>query len=398
MANRLRTILSLLGITIGIWCVVLVLSAVDSLADTLKNSFQKLGNDVVYMSVIPWDKPMTPEEFERYLRRPFPNYNDYHAITDRVTTAQMASYSALIGTKTLQYRSVSASNIFVVGVTDKYPDIFGLEFAYGRSFNTSEYERGDDKIIIGYEVAKALFGEGVDPTGIPIRVLGRKMEVLGVLKKEGKSLINPINFDQVALIGYHTVRKFLNLDKIKGGGVNVKAMPGVPLEQLKSDVEWVVRANRHTKPREESSFALNSLSIITNALDSFFAIVRWAGLFIGFFSLLVGAFSVANIMFVSVKERTGIIGIKMALGAPRVVILTEFLLESVILSLLGGMFGLLLVYAATFFASYYFEYTITLSLVNIAIGVVSSASIGIIAGIIPAYGASRMDPVEAIRS
>lgn len=395
--NRLRTFLSLLGITIGIWCVVSVTSAVDSLADNIKDSFKTLGNDVVYVSIIPFDEPLTEEKIDRYLKRPFGNYDEMIAIAERCPSAEMSAYYAILGQNNIKFRSSSISNVFCISATEDYANIMGLEFENGRFFTPFEMQHGDYKVVIGHNVAEKLFGEGIDPVGKTIGAMKYRAEVIGVIKKQGNSLIAAIPFDDMIIFSYTTIKKDYNLKKIRAGAVCVKAKKDVSLDQLKDDLTWILRAERHTKPREESSFALNHLSIIVKLLDGLFAVIRSAGLFIGLFSLLVGAFGVANIMFVSVKERTNIIGIKKALGAPRYVILIEFLIEAVMLCLMGGVLGLALVYLATFIASSVFQYDIFLSLKNVLIGVGVSVFIGVLSGAIPAYQAASLDPVDAIR-
>jgi putative ABC transport system permease protein len=396
-ANRLRTFLSLLGISIGIWCVVSVTSAIDSLAENIKDSFKKLGDDVVYVSVIPFGEALTQEDIDRFLKRPFADNAEMLQIEDNAEAAEMAAYYAIMGQSTTKWRSSTVSNVFTIACTDHYAEIFNLEFENGRFFTPFEMQHGDPKIVLGHNVAEKLFGEGVEPVGKFIGILGWKLEVIGVVKKEGKSLFNPVNFDDVALMSFKTVSKSYNLKKIRAGAVCVKAAKGASIDELKDDITWILRNKRRLKPREENNFALNNLSLIEKALDTLFGILRNAGFIIGIFSLLVGAFGVANIMFVSVKERTSIIGIKKALGAQRFVILTEFLIEAIVLCLMGGAVGLGLVYLSTFLASYFFGYDISLSFRNIFTGVSVSLIIGAVAGIIPAWRASRMDPVEAIR-
>jgi putative ABC transport system permease protein len=396
-ANRLRTFLSLLGISIGIWCVVSVTSAIDSLAENIKDSFKKLGDDVVYVSIIPFGEALTQEDIDRYMKRPFSDNKEMQLIAENAENAEFAAYYAVMGTSVTKWRSHTVSNVFTLACTDHYADIFNLEFEEGRFFTPFEMQHGDPKIVLGHNVAEKLFGEGVQPIGKYIGVLGWKLEVIGVIKKEGKSLFNPVNFDDVVLMSYKTVSKSYNLKKIRAGQVCVKVAKGSSIDDLKDDITWILRNKRRLKPREENNFSLNNLSLIEKALDTLFSILRNAGFIIGIFSLLVGAFGVANIMFVSVKERTSIIGIKKALGAQRFVILTEFLIEAVVLCLMGGAVGLGLVYLSTFLASYLFGYDISLSFRNVFTGISVSLIIGIVAGIIPAWRAAQMDPVEAIR-
>jgi len=180
--------------------------------------------------------------------------------------------------------------------------------------------------------------------------------------------------------------------------IRVRAKPGVSNEELISELTGLMRSIRKTKPRAESDFALNQTSLISNQFDELFDIVGVAGWIIGGFSILVGGFGIANIMFVSVKERTNIIGIQKSLGAKNYFILLQFLFESVFLSVLGGVIGLLIVFIITLLAGDSFGMDIVLSRSNIILGITISILIGVVSGFVPAYGASQLDPVEAIRS
>lgn len=399
--NKLRTTLSLLGITIGIWCVIMVFSAVDSLEANIKGSFEQLGDDVVYISTMPWGEDPR-ENFWKYQRRPEANYADFKAIKNKANTADIATFTVFIGPVTAEYTESSASNVFFIGATDDYKDMFGLEFYKGRYFTPAESFRGSNQIVIGYEVAQTLFRPSEDPIGRFIKVKGQRLQIIGVLQKEGKDLINPLNFDEVGLIPYNTARKFVNLKKAgfnKGRtSVSVKAKEGVKLETLQAELTGILRAQRRLKPTEEDNFALNTLSIVSQLFDNIFGVIRFAGFFIGIFAIIVGGFSVANIMFVSVKERTRLIGIKKALGAKQYVILMEFLVESIILCLIGGVLGLVLVMLAAKAATQIAEYEIFLSAYNAFLGLSIATVSGVLAGIIPAYRASKMVPVEAIRA
>ena len=295
-ANRLRTFLSLLGISIGIWCVVSVTSAIDSLAENIKDSFKKLGDDVIYVSIIPFGEALTQEDIDRYLKRPFANNAEMEAIQEQAVNAEYAAYYAVMGQSSIKWRSSTVSNVFTLACTEHYADIFNLEFEDGRFFTPFEVENGATKIVLGHNIAEKLFGVGVSPIGKYIGIMGFKLEVVGIIKKEGKSLFNPVNFDDVALLTYKTMSKSYNLKNVRAGQVCVKVAKGVTIDELKDDLTWILRNKRHLKPREQNNFSLNNLSLIEKALDSLFSILRNAGFIIGIFSLLVGAFGVANIM------------------------------------------------------------------------------------------------------
>ncbi|MCH2045476.1 MAG: ABC transporter permease [Saprospiraceae bacterium] len=400
LSNKLRTFLSLLGITIGIWCIIMVFAAVGSLEASIKSSMQELGNDVVYVTTMPWGEDPR-EDFWKYMRRPDPSYKDFEAIKRKVKASDKASYNFRIGQVSTDYIQTSASGVTMLGITPDYKDLFSLKFHQGRYFTASEFFRGANQIIIGYDVAQTLFKKTENPIGKSIKVRGQRLVVIGVLEKEGNDLLNPINFDNVGFIPYNTARKYVNTSSGRSRGrasISVRVAENSSMAELKDQLTTTLRSEHRLSPKEENNFELNTLSILTNLFDSIFGVINFAGGFIGLFAIIVGVFSVANIMFVSVRERTPIIGIKKALGAKRYVIVTEFLIESVVLCLIGGIIGLLFVYLAAIAATNIFEYEIFLSFDNIIVGLSISVASGIIAGIIPAFRAAAMEPVEAIRS
>lgn len=397
-ANRLRSFLSLLGITIGIFCIIGVFSAVDSLEDNVKGSLAKLGDDVIYIQKISWSE--NPDNWFKYLRRPNVDYEDYEVIKEKVNSAQLVTFYVGIGQKTVKYQKTSADRAYMLGVTSEFSEMFKLNYEQGRFFSPNEYHYGANKCVLGFKVAEAVFGS-LDPIGKSIKINGRKYEVIGVIEKSGESIINVMNFDEVILVSYELARKIANLKSNSLFGdvsICVKAAPGVSVPQMKDEVTGKLRAHRRLKPKQDDNFSLNQLSIITNFLSGFFNVLNILGIFIGGFAILVGMFSVANIMFVSVKERTRLIGIKKALGAKRYVILLEFLIESVVLCILGGIAGLLLVMAMMYGLSQMSDsFKLYLSVNNAILGITLSTVIGVLAGMIPAMQASRMDPVEAMR-
>lgn len=394
ITNRLRTFLSLLGITIGILCVISVLSAVSSLEYNIRGSFEELGDDVVYVNRFNWGENPR-ENWFKIMRRPEPSYDDYEAIIRNVSSYDKVAYSSFMGRKSIEYRSDNVTNVIVTGITYDYEEIFKLTFEKGRYFSQNEYYGGSNVIVLGYEVAKGIFGENGNAIGKRVKVFGRKMVVIGVLEKEGQDLINPVNFDNIAFMPFYTARTIMDLSE--EGDIMVKADKNVSTTQLKDQLTSTLRNERRLKPREEDNFALNELSVLSGFFDTFFGTLNIAGWIIGGFSLIVGGFSVANIMFVSVRERTNLIGIKKALGAKNHFILLEFLVESMILCVLGGFIGLGLVYLLTKAATAATDFEFFLSQSSMIIGISVSIFIGIVAGLIPAIQAAKMDPVEAMR-
>lgn len=397
-ANKLRSFLSLLGITIGIFCIIAVMSAVDSLEDNIKGSFEKLGNDVVYISKLPWAED-PGQSYWKYFQRPVPSFEDYEVVKTRVRSASEVSLMVRIGRKTVKYRSNNVEGAFVMAATYEYASIFNLQLQKGRYYSPHEYEHGSDRVILGHTIAEELFG-AIDPIGKNVKLMGRTLQVIGLFEKSGKSLINPLDYDEAVFLSYTLAKKMSDVKMRNnpwGTQLNVKASESAGIDVMRDEVTGVLRAHRRLKPSEKDDFSINEISIITQFLDSIFSVLNIAGWMIGAFAILVGMFSVANIMFVSVKERTGIIGIKKALGAKRYFILLEFLIEAIVLCILGGLVGLFLVFLCMKILTQVIDFELYLSLQNIVFGLTLSIIIGVLAGLIPANQASKLDPVEAMR-
>ncbi|MBL7828631.1 MAG: ABC transporter permease, partial [Saprospiraceae bacterium] len=309
MANKLRSFLSLLGVTIGIFCIIGVKSAVNSLEDNIRNSMQKLGNDVIYIEKFSWGED-PGNNFWKWMRRPNFSYAEFQALEERLQLADQVGFWQFLGVKALKWHSSSVEGAFVLGITEDCRDLFHLEFDdEGRYFSPIEFQNGSEVCILGGVIAEELFGVGIDPLDKEISVGGRKLRIVGVLKKSGKDVLKPFNFDNGVLVSYTLARRGFgvraqgNFDRTS---LLVKAGPGVNLEDMKDEITGVLRTERRLKPKEENNFAMNTLSILSNLMESVFGTMNIAGFIIGIFALIVGMFSVANIMFVSVKERTNI--------------------------------------------------------------------------------------------
>lgn len=395
IGNKLRSILSLLGITIGIFAVIMVFTIVDSLELNLRKSVQSLGNDVVFIQKWPWTfGPDYP--WWKYINRPLPAYKELNYVLENCNGAQSAAFMVSAST-TVKYRSSSIENVSVICASYQYDKVKSFEIEEGRYFTEIESTSGRPVGIIGDVLAKALF-PNQSPIGQEIKVRGSKVVVIGVFKKEGESILGG-SVDTQVLVPVNYARSLIDInDENLDPQILVRAKPGLSNDELISELTGLMRSERRLRPLEEEDFALNQTSLISNQFDSLFDVVGIAGWIIGGFSILVGGFGIANIMFVSVKERTNIIGIQKSLGAKNYFILMQFLFESVFLSLIGGLIGLFIVYLLTLAAGDSMGMEITLSRSNIILGFTISILIGVVSGFVPAYGASQMDPVEAIRS
>jgi putative ABC transport system permease protein len=401
MANKLRTFLSLLGVTIGIFCIIGVKSAMDSLEANIRGSLNKLGDDTIYVEKFSWAED-PGDNFWKWMKRPSATYDEYEKLGERLNGAEKVGFWLFLGNKTLKWQSNYVERSFMIGCTEECDQLFNLQYTEGGRFYTNiEYQTASQVCVIGNKVAKNLFGENIDPTGREINIGGIRLRVVGVLAASGKDLLKPFNFDNGVLVSMPLARRSFHVRRDGGqwtrSSMMVKAKPGVDIEDMKDELTGVLRSVRRVPPREEDNFALNTLSILSGLFDQVFSSINVVGFVIGIFALIVGAFSVANIMFVSVKERTSMIGVKMALGAKRFFILLEILIEAIVLCLAGGFFGLLFIWLGTLAISKALDFHIFLSASNVLTGILTSMIVGLISGFVPAWQASKLDPVEAMR-
>lgn len=394
--NKLRTFLSLLGITIGIFAIIIVFTIVDSLESNIRGSIESLGDNVVFVQKWPWSfGPDYP--WWKYMNRPLPKYNELFDIEKKAKTAEAIAYT-IHGRRTVKHKSNIVENAVLAGCSYEFYKIKSFDIANGRYFTENEVNAGYNVVILGGKIAEGLFPNNQDPIGKDIKIAGRKAIVIGVFKTEGESMLGN-SMDNQVVIPFHFAKYILDVNSENADPyIAVKAKPGVSNAEMMDELTGIMRGIRRLKPLADDDFALNETNLLSKNFDVLFDIIGIAGWIIGGFSILVGGFGIANIMFVSVKERTSIIGIQKSLGAKNYFILLQFLSESVFLSLIGGLLGLLLTYLITLAAQGNMDMTITLSSSNVILGITISVLIGIISGFVPAYSASQLDPVEAIRS
>lgn len=396
IANKLRTLLTLLGITIGIFAIISVFSVVDSLEKQIRNSIAALGDQVVYIQKWPWGGFEGEYRWWDYMGRPVPHIRELEEVQRRAVSVEAAAFVASLSRR-VEHVNASIDNVTIMGVSADYDQVRNFEIADGRFFSAMESATGRNVVVLGFDLAENLF-QNIDPIGRNVKVFGQNAVVIGVFEKEGMGGFGDSHDDLVAMpVGY--LNHFVDINQERFNPfIMAKGKPGISNKELIDELTGVMRAIRRLPPMADNNFALNETTLLSEGFDGLFAVIKMAGWIIGGFSILVGGFGIANIMFVSVRERTSIIGIQKALGAKNYFILWQFLFESVMLSLMGGIVGLLLVFTGTTIVAQVFEIDFSLSASNILLGVNVSAIIGLVSGFIPAWSAARLDPVEAIRS
>jgi putative ABC transport system permease protein len=394
-SNMLRTLLSLLGVTIGIFSIIAVLAAVDSLDRKITDDLSGLDKNTIYLMKFSFG----PSEIPKWKREQFPNikYDEYTYMKGSMTNTDELGYQIFTKRESIKYDSNTVSDVNMVPVSYEFIDIKGLEFEKGRFYNESEANSGAKVIVLGSEIAESLF-DAVEPIGKNVRVYGQRFTVIGVLKKQGAPLFGQSD-DTSAFIPVNFLRQLYGDNNESLVNVIVlKPNEGVDMEAYKAEIAQKLRDYRGVKAGEMDNFFINVFSGFTDLIDGFILNMKFGGWMISGFSLLVGGFGIANIMFVSVKERTNLIGIQKSLGAKNRFILFQFLFEAVILSVIGGVIGLFLVWIIALVLTNVLDFEFVLGMGNILLGTVLAGLIGLIAGILPAITASKLDPVEAIRT
>ncbi|MDB5242336.1 MAG: transporter [Spirosoma sp.] len=393
-SNLLRTTLSLLGVTIGIFAIIAVFTLVDSLERNIKTSLSFIGDKVVYVQKWPWNFG-SEYQWWKYFQRPEPSMAEFRFLRDRLETAQAIVAMDFKGRVTIKQGNNSMSSL-IQGTTFEYNKISDVPINQGRYFTQQEIDVARNVTIIGADVADNLF-PGQDPIGKTFKLNGLNFTVIGTQERKGESLLtvggNP-DIKCIIPLGafakmFHSINPSIDI-AVKGYNDD----PG--LIELESEIRGLMRTRRSLRPTQDDNFAINRPEAIVKAISGVFVVLTLAGWVIGGFSILIGGFGIANIMFVSVKERTNIIGIQKSLGAKNYFILFQFLFEAVLLSLVGGLAGIFLVYLMSFAQLGSLELELTTG--NIVLGLGVSSVIGILSGIIPAFSAARLDPVIAIRA
>ena len=394
IVNKLRTFLSLFGITIGIFSIISVFTVLDWMQKSIHDSISTLGDNVLYVQKFPWTFDRNWAWWD-IIKWPVISKDDYQSVLNKSAKSNSACLS-IEQPEQIKYNKNLASDIRIDAVTHDYQTIRSFDIENGRYFSPEESASGKNVAIIGAVIAERLF-EKNNPVGKQITIAGKKTNVIGVFKKEGKGGITDNGLDEMTLVPLNFGKTFINMKNyFLDATLMIKAKPGVAIQELSDETTMILRAARRLQPKEINNFSVNKPSMLTQGFDAVFVGINIGGWIIGGFSILVGGFGIANIMFVSVRERTNIIGIQKALGAKKFFILQQFLVESMLLSIIGGLLGVFMIFLGTLVVNYLWDLNMYLTVGNIFLAIFISGLIGVVAGYAPANIAAKMNPVEAI--
>lgn len=395
--NKLRTFLSLFGITIGIFCIIGVMATLGSLEHNIQAEIKSFGTNTIYVDK--WDYSAGGDgeyPWWKYMKRPSPKYEQLEQIMQRTPSAKYSAFK-INRQADVEYEDNALKDVLIYGMSEDFNNIQSVEIRYGRYISSSEFQQGSNACVIGNEIAELLFVNPERAIGRSISIKGKKLAIAGVIKKQGNQMLGGWQLDQAVITPYRFARTIMD-ERNAEPLILVQGLENVTNIVLKDDLKGAMRAINKLSPTQEDNFSLNDVNEWSKAFEQAFSGINMGGMIIGGISLIVGLFGVANIMFVSVKERTSQIGLKKAIGAKSRIILVEFLLESAFLCLIGGLIGLLLVFGLTKLLTTAFNFPIYISTSNLVWAVGICFVVGVLAGIIPAMMAARLNPVVAIRS
>jgi putative ABC transport system permease protein len=394
--DRFRTFLSLFGVSIGIFSIVTVFTAIDALQKNVESGLNSFGGNTLYVQEFPWEPPEGQEyKWWEYRKRPAPKYEEFQFIKANAKTIEAVAFVVFTG-KNIRYKRNSFNDGFITAPTSDWDKISNIDIEIGRYFSTFEAQSSTPVAVLGYGVYESLF-KGEDPINKFIKLGSSTARVIGVQKKAGESIIDIFDTDNSITIPYRFASTIINV-RNAGSMICVKPLASANRDEFLLEMKLLLRSIRRLKPNQSDNFALNEMTFLLKQTKAIFGGINLAGWIIGGFSILIGGFGIANIMFVSVKERTNLIGIQKALGAKKYMILTQFLAEAAVLALAGGLIGLLMVFGVVLATQGNPAFPMELSAYNIIRGILISSVIGIVAGFVPAYTAAKLNPVDAINS
>lgn len=397
--NKLRTFLSLFGITIGIFCIIGVMATLGSLEHNIQSEIKSFGTNTIYLDKWDYSQGGGGEyPWWKFVNRPSPKYEQLEQIMRRTPSAKYSAFK-INRQADIEFEDNTLKDVLVYGMSEDFSNIQSVDIRFGRYLSAAEFQQGSPACVIGNEIAELLFVNPERAIGRAVTVKGKKVQIVGVIKKQGNQMLGGWQLDKAVITPYRFGRTIMDERNMNSQPlILIQGLDNVTSVVLKDDLTGAMRAINKLSPTQEDNFSLNDVNEWSKAFEQAFSGINIGGMIIGGISLIVGLFGVANIMFVSVKERTSQIGLKKAIGAKSRIILVEFLLESAFLCLIGGLIGLGLVFGLTKLLTTAFNFPIYISTSNLVWAIGICFFVGVLAGIIPAVIAARMNPVVAIRS
>lgn len=390
--NKMRAVLTTLGIVIGIVAVTTMSSAIVGLREAFISSISSLGNDVLYVDKFEW---MGGKDWRSYRNRKNITYEQYQKLRKMLSPS---SYVAMAPTKrtfgkTVKYKQLSTQAAMIYGTNEDYMTTSGAIPEEGRFMNQLEVKSARRVCIIGKDIAKALF-PNQNPLNKSIRLNNVPLKVIGILEKQGSAFFGSFSLDGQIIMPLNVFERIYGQRRGRIL-ISVKVADINKMEEVKEEVKADMRLIRKVPPGKPDDFAINEQKVFSDFYDKTVGIIALAGIVITALALFVGAIGIMNIMFVSVTERTKEIGIRKAIGAKTWSIMIQFLSEAIIITLIGGVIGLIISYPLSLIIDKVLPTSMPINIVILAL--IISAVVGVISGFLPAYKAAKMDPVDALR-
>jgi putative ABC transport system permease protein len=386
-AHKMRSILTTLGIFIGVTTIITIFTTIQGLNEYVTGQLSTIGSSTVYVEKYPW---VIQGDFWKYRNRKNITKDEYEALLEYSEEADYIS-PQIFSMKVVQYKDEKYDRIFIMGTSEQYKDTDNISPGEGRFITELDVKRKHAICVIGAELAENLF-KNEDPLGKRIYIGDRKYKVVGVLEKRGK--VFGQSMDNYAIVPIGTFQRAFGTHR--GYRVAMTVQDVSRLEDMKDEIRGIMRRVRKIEPQAEDDFAINQQDQLTELYKQLTGVLYLIVFVIGSMSLVVGGIGIMNIMLVSVTERTKEIGIRKAIGAKRKNILSQFLIESISISSVGGILGIILGFAGGAFVLSMMELSISVSLVSIIVGFGFSTMVGISAGFYPAWKAAKMNPIDSL--
>jgi len=390
-ANKVRSVLTTLGIVIGVASVVLMSTAIKGIDNAFQTGVSSLGSDNLYIDKWEWFNNDIP--FWELRNRRNLDMDDYRKYKS-LAKLPLATAPTLWSNQTLKNDEEILEDVLIQGTTDEYIRTTNLSFDQGRFFSELESNAARNVVVIGSEVANKLFPRG-DGYNRVIKIKGKKFKVVGILEEQGSWVMGNFNPDNQAFVPIECVYKYFQSRRMRSVTFNVRAANSQMVDDVKEEAIGIMRSVRGLSFDEKNDFSINQQEGLLTNINQTIGVIQIAGIFITSLALIVGAIGIMNIMFVSVKERTKEIGIRKAIGAKKRTILGQFISESAIICLIGGFIGLIVAVIASMIVNQFLPTAVQFDAVILA--VVISIITGVVSGYAPAYTAAKKDPVEALR-